>query len=133
MASWKEERDRIVATTLAFVQNVAAAHPALPRLDIIRPRNDPHEAADVIPTTIVSEIAVPARAGVEAPAEAEAPPRPIRDPLFSTPSDREEILRRVAAFKARQSQTIRDREAYYEAVQTRILKSLRNQSGSDPL
>ena len=28
MASWKEERDRLVAQTLAFVQQVAAAHPA---------------------------------------------------------------------------------------------------------
>ncbi len=48
MASWKEERDRLVAQTLAFVQEVAAAHPvAAQRLNIWQPPSHaPSHASD---------------------------------------------------------------------------------------
>jgi len=155
MASWKEERDRLVAQTLAFVQEVAAAHPvAAQRLKIWQPpTHTPSQASgsteaftspaitnadhSTTPALIVetasaaSEIsergsqAVP----VADPTNASSPAR--KDPLYSGPSERAEILKRVASFRARQAQIIHERDVYYEAIQTRIRTTLRNEAGHD--
>jgi hypothetical protein len=44
MTSWKDERDQLVAQTLAFVQQVTAAHPAVADRIVVAPRS-----ADVPP------------------------------------------------------------------------------------
>lgn len=99
MTSWMEERDRLVAQTLAFVQGVAAAPPFRP-----------------------------------APcAAAPAPPHPTQpklqpaSPRMPAPvSERDEIMRRVAAFKAHQHRLIKERETYYASVQSQIRTVLGN-------
>jgi hypothetical protein len=94
MTSWMEERDRLVAQTLAFVQGVAAAtsfHPAAP----------------------------PAAAPVS-PHQAKTTPLPAPSRVHAPASDRDEIMRRVAAFKAHQHRLIKERESYYASVQTQI-------------
>jgi hypothetical protein len=155
MASWKEERDRLVAQTLAFVQEVAAAHPvAAQRLNIWQPPSHaPSHASDSTVTspaimeadrlTAPALIVHAANAAIETserssqdlpvagPTNVPSPAR--RDPLYSGPSERAEILKRVASFKARQAQMIHERDVYYEAMQTRIRTTLRNDSGRDRL
>jgi hypothetical protein len=157
MASWKEERDRLVAQTLAFVQEVAAAHPvAAQRLNIWQPPSHaPSHASDstetvTSPATVDADrlmapalIVHAANAAIETserssqdipvavPTNVPSPAR--RDPLYSGPSERAEILKRVASFKARQAQMIHERDVYYEAMQTRIRTTLRNDSGRDRL
>ncbi|SFL57494.1 hypothetical protein SAMN03159423_2581 [Bradyrhizobium sp. NFR13] len=157
MASWKEERDRLVAQTLAFVQEVAAAHPvAAQRLKIWQPpTHTPSQASgsteaftspaitNADHSTTPALIVETANAAIETserssqdipvavPTNVPSPAR--RDPLYSGPSERAEILKRVASFKARQAQMIHERDVYYEAMQTRIRTTLRNDSGRDRL
>lgn len=118
MASWKEERDRLVAQTLAFVQQVAAAHPVAASKHI-------DETAE--PTVEI------ARRQLPAPAERILDALPERVTHYAKVSERVEINERVAAFKQRQLLLNREREAYYETVQARIRNSLRNQSDADRL
>ncbi|MES2027975.1 MAG: hypothetical protein V4477_02235 [Pseudomonadota bacterium] len=157
MASWKEERDRLVAQTLAFVQEVAAAHPvAAQRLNIWQPPNHaPSQASgstetatspaitDADHTTAPALIVHAADAAIAPPecssqdipvaAPTNAPSPARKDPLYSGPSERAEILKRVASFKARQAQMIHERDVFYEAMQTRIRTTLGNDSGRDRL
>jgi hypothetical protein len=158
MTSWKEERDRLVAQTLAFVQEVAAAHPvAAKRLNIWQPPSHApsqasgstetvtsHATTDADHSTAAALIVDAANEAIEtserssqdapvaAPSNLPSPPA-RRDPLYSGPSERAEILKRVASFKARQAQMIHERDVYYEAMQTRIRTTLRNDSGRDRL
>jgi hypothetical protein len=148
MASWKEERDRLVAQTLAFVQQVAAAHP---RPNETRPveQLSPAQIVSVLSADIVQPSAPPID---NAPSASEMGTRGtaiVTEPqvltaamlpnhaLYSPVSERADITKRVATFKARQSQIGREREAYYEAMQARIRTSLSpdsgNVSGSDRL
>jgi hypothetical protein len=87
MKWWMRERDQLIEQTLAFVEGVAAARP------------------------VRTDAAVPAR--VEPPRPAE-PPKPV-GPGFMA-SERAEIERRVANFKAHQQKFQREREAHYNAV-----------------
>ena len=68
MTSWMEERDRLVAQTQAFVQQVAAAHPK----DSVRPPVElpPIETAAVETAVIKAATPVPA-----SPAPADAAPQ----------------------------------------------------------
>ena len=143
MASWKEERDRLVAQTLAFVQHVAAAHPGTAKkLGIAAPTATVNaEAAEASTPIEITEIPVADIGSTdalanEAEADTLAPPinniiddLPARPQIYATTSERAEIVRRVASFKARQQTLNRDREAYYEAMRARIRTSLGN--GSD--
>lgn len=129
MTSWMEERDRLVATTLAFVQEVAAAHPAPARVVADKPAI---EAAEVTQ----GDVALPATAAVApapvvasseiqfAPETNGAKPRPLATLI----SERDDIMRRVEAFRTRQSRIIEEREAYYQSVKARIRNVLGNDS-----
>jgi hypothetical protein len=144
MASWKEERDRLVAQTLAFVQQVASAHPvAASKLGLTSTE------APVSTETSVTSASPPVIAAVDASIvdtaalaaqfdNAAAPANlvadlSVRPPQYSTASERSDITRRVAAFKARQTTLNREREAYYDSVQARIRSSLRNDTDSNML
>jgi chorismate mutase len=98
MKHWMRERDQLIEQTLAFVEGVAAARPARP----------PAPA---------SARAEPAKA-VEPVRQAEPPkpagPAPIR--VVPIASERAEIERRVANFKAQQQKFQRAREADYDAI-----------------
>jgi hypothetical protein len=87
MKWWMRERDQLIEQTLAFVEGVAAARP------------------------VRTEAAVPARAEPPRPVE---PPKPV-GPGFMA-SERAEIERRVANFKAHQQKFQREREEHYNAI-----------------
>jgi hypothetical protein len=104
MKHWMRERDQLIEQTLAFVEGVSAARPARP-------------------ATAASLRAEPAKA-VE-PARPAEPPKPERvapigpaSPIRLVPmaSERAEIERRVANFKAQQQKFQRAREADYDAI-----------------
>jgi hypothetical protein len=95
MKHWMRERDQLIEQTLAFVEGVAAARPA---------------------RTVA---AAPVRAEpVEPPGQAEPPKpagfAPIR--VVAVASERAEIERRVANFKAQQQKFQRAREADYDVI-----------------
>jgi hypothetical protein len=98
MKHWMRERDQLIEQTLAFVEGVAAARPARPAA-AASPHAEPVKAVE------------PAR-----PAE---PPKPAGlAPIRVVPmaSERAEIERRVANFKAQQQKFQRAREADYDAI-----------------
>lgn len=136
MTSWKEERDRLVAQTLAFVQQVAAAHPAAANKLGLAPDKVSAGADAVFMSAVPRGIALPET--ITEPAE-DAPPigidhgsapnnivadLPKRPAQYAGQSERSDIVQRVAAFKARQVTLNHEREAYYESVQARIRSSL---------
>jgi hypothetical protein len=122
--SWKQERDALIAQTMAFVQSVtgkreetshfegfaSAPVPDLPELDLsLRPA--PKPAASIEPARIV-----------ELPPAAAAPaPRPI------APSDMaSEIRARVASFRAHQERFNREREQYFSATLERLRAAIKD-------
>jgi len=97
MKWWMRERDQLIEQTLAFVEGVAAASPK---------RTD---------------------AAVSARIE---PPRPVEPLKPAGPgfmaSERAEIERRVANFRARQQKFQRERDEHYNAVFSKTRSSLGN-------
>lgn len=85
------ERDQLIEQTRAFVEGIAAARPAA---DITAPVRQPVEPAEL-------------------PRPIELPAMPALAPLAS---ERAEIERRVAKFKAQQQKFQREREADYHAI-----------------
>jgi hypothetical protein len=125
MASWMEERDRLVEQTRIFVAGIAAAAPARP-IAAPSPAPEPRPAA----AAVVAELA-------PSPAIAENPVGPLAMPprLKCAPvavSARAEIKQRVSAFQAHQTRLIREREAFYEATKLKIRNQLRSEPKSQP-
>lgn len=149
MTSWKEERDRLVAQTLAFVQQVTAANPSASQLHkSVQPLREPTAAPAVsevaatqmtpastdnnLPPVAVSSVA--GTQGSEAPSPQLLTVAMLPNhALYSAASVRADIVQRVAAFKARQSQIGREREAYYETIQARIRTTLGTNPSGDRL
>lgn len=132
MPSWMEERDRLMAQTQAFVQQVAAAHPQVPTSGdierLLRDRVKPIAAAAA--PAEKSSVAPATDAGsTPAPIATAAPPAARRPPV----SERTDIQQRVAAFRARQARMNAEREAYYETMQAKIRRGLGNEPGSGRL
>jgi hypothetical protein len=108
MKLWMRERDHLIEQTLAFVEGVAAAKPA--------------------------------RAAAAGPARAE-PAKPVAKPaeppksagfaamgLAPMASERAQIERRVANFKAQQQKFQRAREAHYDAIFSKARATPGNQT-----
>jgi hypothetical protein len=112
MKLWMRERDQLIEQTMAFVQGVAAAKPA--------------RAATAGPGPAQAE---PAKPVVQAsPAE---PPRPAGIALMGLApmaSERADIERRVAKFKAQQQKFQRAREAHYDAIFSKARATPGNQT-----
>jgi len=110
MKLWMRERDQLIEQTLAFVEGVAAAKPA--------------RAAAVGPVR-----AEPAKPAVQAgPAEASKPEKIAPIGLVPMVSERAEIERRVANFKAQQQKFQRAREAHYDAIFSKARATPGNQT-----
>jgi hypothetical protein len=156
MASWQEERDRLIAQTQAFVQRVAAARPVA----AMSPTAPVSSARDIVvePVIVRPAIVEPATAAVEF--QADPLPEILEDmpsgaldldldlpldlsclpitasrtrPIYKPASERADILQHVATFQARQRKMALDRETYYERMQAQIRKSLGNDSDPDRL
>ena len=115
MKLWMRERDQLIEQTLAFVQGVAAAKPV--RAEAVGPAR-----------------AEPAKPVVQA-GPAELPGLNCRDwrgflPMGLAPmaSERAEIERRVAKFKAQQQKFQRAREAHYDAIFSKARATPGNQT-----
>jgi hypothetical protein len=127
VASWMEERDRLVEQTRVFVAGVAAA--AGPARATPAPDVPPaQEPAAVVAAVVPPE---PAAVSVTAIMPPTMPPR--LKSVAAHVSERAEITQRVAAFRAHQSRLIREREAFYEATQSKIRNVLGNELKAGPL
>jgi hypothetical protein len=110
MKHWMHERDQLIEQTLAFVEGVAAARPARP------------------------VAAAPARAEPAKPVEQAGPAEPPKPAalapsgLAPVVSERAEIQRRVANFKAQQQKFQRTREAHYDAIFSKARATPGNQT-----
>jgi len=107
MKSWMEERDLLIARTMAFVEEVAASMPS---------RVEPQIIAAAIDKVQNTEPPVQLeRERVGAPAAPIATLRPGID-------ERAEIQKRVASFRAHQLRLIQDRDQFFRSVMTKIDK-----------
>ena len=103
MKLWMRERDELIEQTKAFVEGVAAARPAF------------------------SGAAAPARLEPAKPAEpAKSVELPAMAALAPVGSERLEIERRVAKFKAQQQKFQREREAGYHEIFSKTRLTERN-------
>jgi hypothetical protein len=110
MKHWTVERDQLIEQTLAFVQGVAAARPAQ-TIAAAFTRAEPTKPAEQ-----ARPVGLPKPAGFA----------PIRvAPMLS---ERAEIERRVANFKAQQQKFQRAREADYDAIFSKARATPRNQT-----
>jgi hypothetical protein len=134
---WKQERDSLIAQTLAFVQSVTGK-----REEIVPPR-----AAAVDLDALAASLERPApppiqpkrvEAGVETRAEApvepelntvtpvEPPPSaPARRPIVHSEMQ-EEIRARIASFRAHQERFNREREEYFSATLARLRDAMKD-------
>jgi hypothetical protein len=98
MKWWMRERDQLIEQTLAFVEGVAAARPAR--------------------TAAAASARVEPGKPAEAAGPAELPKSVGLAPIALAPmaSERAEIERRVANFKAHQQKFQRAREEHYDAI-----------------
>jgi hypothetical protein len=110
MKLWMRERDQLIEQTLAFVEGVAAAKPA--RAAAIGPAR----AEPAKPIAQAGPAELPRFAGIA--------------PMGLVPmaSERAEIERRVAKFKAQQQKFQRAREAHYDAIFSKARATPGNQT-----
>jgi hypothetical protein len=95
MKHWMRERDQLIEQTLAFVEGVTAARPA----------RAAQAAAEPAKPVEPARLAAPQKPAALAPVG-----------LAPMASERAEIERRVANFKAQQQKFQRAREAHYDAI-----------------
>ena len=107
---WVQERDLLVAQTLTFVQSITGTKPEV-------------QARAEAPTELAN------LGEIERPILLQT--APATEPKAESSSGlREEISRRVAAFRAHQQLFDRERDAYCDAVVTRLRASLGGQAAS---
>jgi hypothetical protein len=105
---WKKDRDLLIAQTLAFVQSVTGkATESESRLELI-PSDEPARS--------------------EPPAH--HPAAPARPTSAPSTDFREEIRRRVAAFRAHQELFNRDRDEYFKSVLAKARSAAGRPSGA---
>jgi hypothetical protein len=123
--SWKEERDLLIAQTMAFVQSVTGTKPDAGLFEA-KPGIEPTREARPAPVSAVEILA----------AEIIAPPQGpqissqanLRTPRSNVSGDiRSEMQARVASFREHQERFNREREQYFNAT----LKKLRTSIGND--
>jgi hypothetical protein len=104
MKSWKLERDAVVEHTLALVGDVSPTHPAVNRLPVSQPSTITERPETVTGGAAASAVTVPM----------------LED---RRRAERDEIVRRVAAFRDLQIRIGQERRQYCESVlaETRIV------------
>jgi hypothetical protein len=129
---WQEERDLLIAQTMAFVQSVAGKEPHTGLGVAAKPNLATAPAVESAPVEAVklrtAEVVTPPHA---------APPKDIQVsiqiPRTVVPSDvRAEIQARVANFRAHQQRFSREREEYFSATLTKARTATDNDSTPDP-
>ena len=107
--SWKQERDLLIAQTMAFVQSVTGKppEPASARPEVSLPLTQPAVSPPVATPSESERLAVPER-----PVDV----LPARLAPLGQADLRDDIRQRVAAFRARQKLFDRDRDEYCNAM-----------------
>jgi len=140
---WKQERDALIAQTLAFVQSVTGKREEIvpPRmaavdLDALQASLERSAPPSIQPErTEAPEPAVKAVTPVEparsiAPAQpVEAPPPSARRPIVQREMQ-EEIRARIASFRAHQERFNREREEYFSATLARLRAAMKDSPAS---
>jgi hypothetical protein len=114
--SWKQERDLLIAQTMAFVQSVTGKPPEAIKAqpETTRPPVMPVVTPTAKPVTVSS---VPERSTApDRPVNAFAEALPARLVPLGQADLRDDIRQRVAAFRARQQLFDRDRDEYCNAM-----------------
>ncbi|WP_407155214.1 hypothetical protein [Bradyrhizobium sp. STM 3557] len=148
--SWREERDALIAQTLAFVQSVtgkptdfsqlapasavASAVPPVPELSAeIAAAPSPHNAEPEASAAGVAESLTPPATGTTAPDQPEAaPPESITGHPFTSIASQlglqrdmqAEIRARIASFRANQERFNRERQEYFSSTLERLRASM---------
>jgi hypothetical protein len=124
MKLWMRERDQLIEQTMAFVQGVAAAKPVRAAAVGLARTEPAKPVAQAIPAELpraeLPRAELPRPAGIA----------PIITPLGLAPmaSERAEIERRVAKFKAQQQKFQRAREDHYDAIFSKARATPGNQT-----
>jgi hypothetical protein len=129
---WKEERDLLIAQTMAFVQSVAGKQPDTELGVAARPNLATEPAVESAPVEAVklraAEVVTPPPAALHNEIQAN-----IQIPRTAIPTDvRAEIQARVANFRAHQQRFSREREEYFSATLTKARSAIENDSTPDP-
>jgi hypothetical protein len=120
MKLWMRERDQLIEQTMAFVQGVAAARPV--RTALVAPaRAEPAKPVGQASPVELPTAELPRPAGI-------APIGLAPIGLAPMASERAEIERRVANFKAQQQKFQRAREADYDAIFSKARATPGNQT-----
>ena len=122
---WKQERDLLIAQTMAFVQSVTGKPDAGVRE--AKPGIEPTREAKPAPVSAVemlaAEIIAPPQNGADVSAQANIRfPRPVSGDI------RSEMQARVANFRAHQQRFNREREEYCSATLTKLRAAIDNAS-----
>jgi hypothetical protein len=142
---WKQERDALIAQTLAFVQSVTGKReetvpPRMAAVDLDAlgaslerfappPIQSERAEAPVEPAVKAVTPVAPARSvepaqAVEAPAS-----KPARRPIVQKEMQ-EEIRARIASFRAHQERFNREREEYFSATLARLRAAMKDSPAS---
>ena len=129
MTKWANEREDLIAQTMAFVRSVTGRKPevAVEPLPI-----EPLPAELLRAQTPFSASFVPS---TESTAPTDSPPTTMMLPLKALPQGdvRKEIESRVAAFQAHQHRFQREREAYFNSVLTQARSTTEGKSDAPPV
>ena len=138
---WKQERDSLIAQTLAFVQSVTGKReeivpPRVAAVDLdalqaslerstLAPIQSERAEAPVEPAVKAVMPVEPARS-VEPAQPVEAPvSKPARRPIVQKEMQ-EEIRARIASFRAHQERFNREREEYFSATLARLRAAMKD-------
>ena len=114
--SWKQERDGLIAQTLAFVQSVTGR-----RDDETASKTNVPPTPDTEPAVLAAKPSVP-----NATPDLPSPPPPIaRRPIVQTELANE-IRARIASFRAHQERFNREREEYFAATLARLRAAIKD-------
>jgi hypothetical protein len=127
MKSWKQQRDVIIERRLEFVEAAIAARPT--PLDLREAQDKPANQQSLVAVTVASELEDTANPPAVADKPTESAPtgfHPRAD--TSMRAERDEIIRRVAAFRDLQIKVRQDREQYCDAVLAKTRAALQHRA-----
>ena len=128
---WKQERDLLIAQTMAFVQSVTGKKPdaelteAGAKFELKAPsatKTAPVSAVEML----AAEIIAPPQAGAQAGTEVSSPANLRMSRAAVSHDIRSEMQARVANFRAHQERFNREREAYCSATLTKLRAAIDN-------
>lgn len=138
--SWKQERDGLIAQTLAFVQSVTGKRDEAPASPSIASPPDTQAVTPSVGAT--ASVATPPKvaASKDTPqnlaANIAAGLQPATPPLARRPIVQSEmaseIRARIASFRAHQERFNREREEYFSATLARLRAAIKDTPPSQP-